>query len=60
MTLTGFSPSIPEQVLSGEAPDVGGGTGGIFSGDNRLLGYSLFGAGVILAVIDIIRRDRQM
>lgn len=29
---------------------------GIFFGNNRLLGYSLMGAGVILAVIDIIMK----
>jgi hypothetical protein len=31
---------------------------GIFFGDNRLIGYSLIGAGVLLAILDIIR-NRQ-
>jgi hypothetical protein len=33
---------------------------GIVFGDNRLIGYSLLGAGVLLAIIDIImnRKDK--
>jgi len=31
---------------------------GILFGENRLLGYSFMGIGVILAVIDIIRRRK--
>jgi hypothetical protein len=31
---------------------------GIIFGDDRLIGYSLLGIGVILAVVDIIRRSR--
>jgi hypothetical protein len=29
---------------------------GIFFGDNRLIGYSLIGFGVLLAVVDIFRK----
>jgi hypothetical protein len=29
-----------------------------FGGDNRLIGYSLLGIGVILAVIDILRKSK--
>jgi amino acid transporter len=32
---------------------------GILFGENRILGYSLLGIGVILAVIDIIIKARQ-
>ena len=32
---------------------------GIVFGDNRLIGYSLMGAGVILAIIDIIKQSRK-
>ena len=32
---------------------------GIIFGDERLIGYSLLGVGVILAVIDIINRSRS-
>ena len=31
---------------------------GIFWGDSRFLGYSLIGAGIILAVIDILRKSK--
>ena len=34
-------------------------TAGIIFGDNRLIGYSLMGFGVILAIIDIFIRMRQ-
>ena len=30
--------------------------GGIIFGDNQLIGYSLIGAGVLLAVIDIVKK----
>jgi len=30
----------------------------IFGSDNRLIGYSFFGAGVILSVIDIIKNRK--
>jgi len=33
--------------------------GGIVFGDNRLIGYSLMGVGIVLAVIDIIIRMKQ-
>ncbi len=29
---------------------------GIFFGDNRMIGYGLMGVGVILAVVDIVRK----
>jgi hypothetical protein len=29
---------------------------GLFAGDNRLIGYSLLGVGVVLAIIDILRK----
>lgn len=32
---------------------------GIVFGDDRLIGYSLLGIGVILAVIDIFRRSKR-
>jgi hypothetical protein len=32
---------------------------GIFFGDNRLIGYSLLGVGVILAIIDIVNQSRK-
>jgi hypothetical protein len=32
---------------------------GLIFGENRLLGYSLFGVGVLLAVIDMIARLRR-
>ncbi|MFA6456730.1 MAG: hypothetical protein WCW40_07910 [Bacteroidota bacterium] len=32
---------------------------GLFTSDDRLIGYSLFGIGIILAVIDIIRKLRH-
>jgi len=32
---------------------------GIFLGGQRMLGYSLFGVGVILAIIDIIQKSRS-
>jgi uncharacterized membrane protein len=32
---------------------------GICFGENRFLGYSLFGIGVILSVIDILHRSRS-
>ena len=32
---------------------------GIIFGDDRLIGYSLLGIGIILAVIDIFRRSRN-
>jgi hypothetical protein len=31
----------------------------IFGGDDRLIGYSLFGIGVIIAVIDIFKRSKS-
>lgn len=31
---------------------------GLFFGDERLIGYSLLGVGVILAVIDIVKKFR--
>jgi uncharacterized membrane protein len=31
---------------------------GIIFGDDRIIGYSLMGAGVILALVDIINRSR--
>ncbi|MHB1294528.1 MAG: hypothetical protein ACYC4R_05985 [Anaerolineae bacterium] len=31
----------------------------VLFGENRLIGYSLLGLGVLLAVIDIFRRSRQ-
>jgi uncharacterized membrane protein len=32
---------------------------GVFFGDDRLISYSLMGAGVVLAVVDIIRKKRS-
>ena len=32
---------------------------GIFFGDDRLIGYSLLGAGVILAFIDIVQKSKK-
>ena len=32
---------------------------GIFFGDNRLIGYSLMGFGVLLALIDIFRKMKK-
>jgi amino acid transporter len=32
---------------------------GILFGDNRLIGYSLIGIGVLLAVIDIVKRLKK-
>jgi uncharacterized membrane protein len=32
---------------------------GIIFGDDRLIGYSLLGIGVMLAVVDILRRSRS-
>ncbi len=32
---------------------------GIIFGDNRLIGYSLLGIGVIIAVIDIFKRSKS-
>jgi len=32
---------------------------GLFAGDNRLIGYSLISVGVILAVIDIVRKMKS-
>ncbi len=32
---------------------------GIFFGDDRLIGYSLLGAGVILAFIDIAKKSKK-
>ena len=32
---------------------------GLFFGENRVLGYSLLGIGVVLAVVDIIRQLRR-
>ncbi len=32
---------------------------GIVFGDDRLVGYSLFGAGVVIAVVDIFNRSRR-
>ncbi len=32
---------------------------GIFFGDNRLIGYSLIGIGVLLAVIDIVKKLKK-
>jgi hypothetical protein len=32
---------------------------GIIFGDDRLIGYSLLGIGVVLAVIDVFRRSRS-
>jgi DMSO/TMAO reductase YedYZ heme-binding membrane subunit len=32
--------------------------GAVF-GDNRLIGYSLMGVGVILAIIDIVKKSKQ-
>ena len=32
---------------------------GIAFGDNRLIGYSLMGVGIILAIIDIIKQSRN-
>ena len=34
-------------------------TAGILFGDDRLVGYSLLGIGVILAIIDMFRRSKQ-
>jgi hypothetical protein len=31
---------------------------GIIFGDNRLVGYSLMGVGVILAIIDVIKKSK--
>ena len=33
--------------------------GGIVFGDNRLIGYSLLGIGVLLSVIDIVRKRNK-
>jgi hypothetical protein len=33
---------------------------GLVFGDERWLGYGLFAAGVILAVVDIVKRSRSM
>ena len=30
---------------------------GVFFGDERLIGYSLFGVGIIIAVVDIFRKQ---
>jgi hypothetical protein len=32
---------------------------GLFAGDNRLIGYSLLGVGVVLAIIDIVRKMKS-
>ncbi|OGZ33661.1 MAG: hypothetical protein A2Y98_01875 [Candidatus Portnoybacteria bacterium RBG_19FT_COMBO_36_7] len=32
---------------------------GICFGENRILGYSLMGAGVLLAIIDIVRKSKK-
>jgi len=32
---------------------------GIVFGDDRLIGYSLIGVGVILAIIDIVKKPKQ-
>ena len=32
---------------------------GIFFGENRAVGYSLLGTGVVLAVIDMIRKSKK-
>ena len=32
---------------------------GIFFGDDRLIGYSLMGIGIVLAVIDIIKKSKK-
>ena len=32
---------------------------GIIFGDDRLIGYSLMGAGVVLAIVDIFNRSRK-
>jgi predicted branched-subunit amino acid permease len=32
---------------------------GIFFGEERLIGYGLLGAGILLAVIDIIKKSRE-
>jgi hypothetical protein len=32
---------------------------GLFTGDDRLIGYSLLGIGVVLAIIDIIRKVKN-
>jgi uncharacterized membrane protein len=32
---------------------------GLFFGENRVIGYSLMGIGVVLAVVDIINRSRS-
>jgi hypothetical protein len=32
---------------------------GILFGENRLVGYALLGIGVILAVIDIVRKSKS-
>ncbi|MBA7647209.1 hypothetical protein ES703_54980 [subsurface metagenome] len=32
---------------------------GIFFGDNQLISYSFFGAGVILAFIDIVKKSKK-
>lgn len=32
---------------------------GLFTGDDRLIGYSLFSIGILLAFIDIIRKIRS-
>ena len=32
---------------------------GIIFGDDRLIGYSLMGAGVVLAIVDIFNRSRN-
>jgi hypothetical protein len=31
---------------------------GMFTGDDPLIGYSLFGIGIVLAVLDIVRKRR--
>ena len=32
---------------------------GIFSGPSRLIGYSLMGVGIVLAIVDIIKRAKN-
>ncbi len=32
---------------------------GIINADNRLLGYSLIGAGILLAIVDIIKKSKK-
>lgn len=34
-------------------------TAGIIFGDDQLIGYSLMGAGVILAIIDIVKKSKK-